>query len=61
MGGASSIFGAAVVDTGPASGVVGAPSTNAAAFDSVNSTWYKSLIAIPGFLKNEVIGLNETL
>ena len=59
MGAASSIFGAAVVDA-PASGGVGAPSTNAA-FDSVNSTWYKSLIAIPGFLKNEVIGLNETL
>ena len=42
-------------------GVVGAPSLNEAAFDSIDSTWYKSLIAIPGFLKNEVIGVNNTL
>jgi hypothetical protein len=42
-------------------GVVGAAPMNEAAFDSVNSTWYKSLIAIPGFLKNEVIGRNKTL
>lgn len=34
---------------------------NQAASNTVNSTWYKSLIAIPGFLKNEVIGRNETL
>jgi len=42
-------------------GVPGAPSLNEAAFNSVDSLWYKSLIAIPGFLKNEVIGLNKTL
>ena len=55
----SAVQGALMAPT--SGGVVGAPSLNEAAFDSVNSTWYKSLIAIPGFLKNEVIGLNKTL
>ena len=29
---------------------------------NIGSTWYKSLVAIPGFLKNKhIIGLNNTL